>query len=334
MKQNYYARRAEQLKRELADCIPADELRRLHQRRPVRHFLVSSALFLTLIVSGAGAIASSHPLIWIPLAIVAGFAVFNCTVLLHEVVHNTVFLGDNPEGNRWLNYVYALPSGISPTQFTRWHLDHHAELGSTEDDPKRAHLTPKINRRWYKLLYFTPALFFIYFRAAAREVATYPEDLQRRIGRERRAAILFHLTVAALIFWFGGAGALLRGYVVPVFFVFPIAFVINRIGQHYDVEPEDVAQWSTLMKPSWFWDVVYLNSGYHLEHHYFPRVPLYNLRSLAQRLQPFYRAHRMRQHSYGELLWKYLVLNLQPHTNWDGPADRPETAAAAAPPLR
>ena len=30
------------------------------------------------------------------------------------------------------------PSGISASQFTRWHLDHHAELGSDEDDPKRA----------------------------------------------------------------------------------------------------------------------------------------------------------------------------------------------------
>ena len=66
------------------------------------------------------------------------------------------------------------PSGISASQFTRWHLDHHNELGSATDDPKRFHLSPKRNARWYKLLYFTPALFPIYFRAARAEAQGYP----------------------------------------------------------------------------------------------------------------------------------------------------------------
>ena len=44
-------------------------------------------------------------------------------------------------------------------------------------------------------------------------------------------------------------------YIVPVFFVFPIAFALNRLGQHYDIDPADPAKWSTLMKGSWFWDV-------------------------------------------------------------------------------
>jgi fatty acid desaturase len=213
--------------------------------------------------------------------------------------------------------LYAIPSGISAAQFTRWHLDHHAELGSTEDDPKRAHLTPKINRRWYKLQYFTPALFFIYFRAARREALIYSPELRAQIARERRVATLFHLCLGGAIAYFAGWGAMLRAWAVPVFVVFPIAFAINRLGQHYDVNPDDVAQWSTLMKPSWFWDLAYLNSNYHLEHHYFPRVPSYNLPKLARLLQPFYKAHAMRTHSYAELLWKYLVLNRPPHTNWD-----------------
>jgi fatty acid desaturase len=257
-------------------------------------------------------------LIWVPLAFVAGFCVFNCTVLLHEVVHQTIFREDRAPGNRWLGYLYSIPSGISAAQFTRWHLDHHAELGSTDTDPKRAHLTPKINKRWYKLLYFTPALFPIYFRAAGQETATYPPELRVQIKRERRITVAFHLTVAALIGLLAGWAVLLRAYVVPVFFVFPIAFALNRLGQHYDVNPDDVAQWSTLMKPSWFWDRVFLNSNYHLEHHYFPRVPSYNLPQLARLLQPFYKSHNMRAHSYGELVWKYIVLNKRPHSNWEG----------------
>ena len=33
---------------------------------------------------------------------------------------------------------------------------------------------------------------------------------------------------------------LLQLYVLPLFFVFPVAFTINRLGQHYDIEPAPV----------------------------------------------------------------------------------------------
>ena len=75
---------------------------------------------------------------------------------------------------------------------------------------------------------------------------------------------------------------------IPVFFVFPIAFTLNRLGQHYDIDPDDPAKWGTLMRGSWFWDFAFLNSNYHLEHHYFPGVPFYHLPALQRALKPFY----------------------------------------------
>ena len=148
-----------------------------------------------------------------------------------------------------LGLLYAVPSGISASQFTRWHLDHHAELGSDEDDPKRHHLSPKVNARWYKLLYCTPALFPIYFRAARREASTYPEALQRAIDRERKVSMAAHLSAhrarSGTLFGFYAA---LRTSIIPVFFIFPIAFTLNRLGQHYDIDPADPAKWGTLMR--------------------------------------------------------------------------------------
>src|SRR6185295_3948250 len=160
-----------------------------------------------------GLIAIANPLIWIPLAFVQGFTVFNFTVLLHEVVHHTIFATRRPGAERALGWLYAVPSGISASQFTRWHLDHHAELGSDEDDPKRAHLSPKVNARWFKLLYCSPALFPIYFRAARKESATYPEDLQRRIALERKVSIAAHLAVLASIWTLAGGLAAARAYI-------------------------------------------------------------------------------------------------------------------------
>ena len=261
---------------------------------------------------------STNPLVWIPIALVQGFTVFNFTVLLHEVVHHTVFAERRPAAERLLAWLYAVPSGISSSQFTRWHLDHHAELGSGEDDPKRHHLSPKINARWLKLLYCTPALFPIYFRAARRESSTYPEALQRQIALratrvDRRAPRGLWRSSGPLSAW----PRALRAHVIPVFFVFPIAFTLNRLGQHYDIDPTDPAKWGTLMRGNWFWDFAFLNSNYHLEHHYFAGVPFYRLPALQRELTPFYERHGMRWRTYSGLLRDWFIRNCAPHTNWE-----------------
>jgi fatty acid desaturase len=293
-------------------------MRELHRKQPMRHLLVAARQFAILGVATWALISFTNPLIWIPLAVVQGFTVFNFTVLLHEVVHHTVFERRHPGAERTLGLLYAIPSGISASQFTRWHLDHHAELGSSEDDPKRHHLSPKVNARWYKLLYCTPALFPIYFRAARLESAGYDASLQRAIAVERRISMLFHLSVLAIVWYAFGFYAALRTSIVPVFFVFPVAFTLNRLGQHYDIDPADPAKWGTLMKGHWFWDFAFLNSNYHLEHHYFPGIPFYNLPRVQHALAAFYQRKQMRWRTYGQLVYGWLVENRAPHTNWDG----------------
>lgn len=328
MKNHYYSQHAVELRAELGRAISRRQLRDLHRKDGWRHLLVGARQFAILAVCTWALVVFTNPLIWIPVAVVQGFTVFNFTVLLHEVVHHTVFARRRPRAERLLAWLYAVPSGISGSQFTRWHLDHHAELGSEEDDPKRHHLSPKINARWYKLLYATPALFPIYFRAARREAATYPSDLQRTIIIERRVAMAAHLSAIALLWYFFGLGAALRAHVIPVFFIFPIAFTLNRLGQHYDIDPEDPAKWGTLMEGHWFWNFAFLNSNFHLEHHYFPGVPFYRLPALQRGLTPFYERRGMRWQSYSGLVYGWIVQNRAPHTNWQ---DRPAAGVSTSP---
>jgi fatty acid desaturase len=321
VKHHHYSLHTVGLKAELGEVLPRQLLRDFHRKSPSRHLAITLRQFAILGACTWGLISYSHPLIWIPLALVQGFTVFNFTVMLHEVVHHTVFQRQHPIAERALALLYATPSGISASQFTRWHLDHHAELGSNEDDPKRAHLSPKINARWLKLLYATPALFPIYFRAARLESSTYPEELRRTIGRERWVSMGFHLSAIGLLWYFFGPAAAIRTSIIPVFFVFPIAFTLNRLGQHYDIDPTDPAKWGTLMKGHWFWDFVFLNSNYHLEHHYFPGVPFYRLPALQRALTPYFERKRMRWQSYGRLVYGWIVENRAPHTDWSRAAD-------------
>src|SRR5687767_6223022 len=136
----YYAEHAQQLKQDLAREISVEELRKLHEKRPLLHAAVALGNLLALVGSGAAIVMVDRWYLWLPFAFVAGFAVFNCTVLLHEVVHRAVLAKADERSYRILGLLYAIPSGISASQFTKWHLDHHAELGSNEADPKRHHL--------------------------------------------------------------------------------------------------------------------------------------------------------------------------------------------------
>jgi sphingolipid delta-4 desaturase len=328
---SYYADHTLELRKQLATEIPIDELRKLHEKRPLLHLAIAMAMLLTLAVSTVLIAHLEHWYLWLPLAFVSGFAIFDFTVLLHEVVHRAILRQHSERWYRAIGILYAVPSGISSTQFSRWHLDHHAELGSETADPKRHYLSPKRNERWFKLLYFTPVLFPIYFRAARAEGKSYPEGLQKTIALERNLTIAFHLILLGIVARVFGWEMAWKAYLVPYFFIFPIAFATNRIGQHYDINPGDPAQWATLVRGSWFWDVAYLYSGYHLEHHYFPGVPFYNLPRLQKMLLPFYERRGMRMHTYPQLLWGHLVLNRKPHTNWDEVAPQPAVAAGEQP---
>lgn len=312
----HWARASRELRLRLTQAIPHDVLRELHRKSPRRHLAIAARQFAILLVASGVAWRFREPWIWIPAALVSGWTLFNFTVLLHEVVHRTVFDSPRTRAERFLGLLYAIPSGISALQFTRWHLTHHAELGDEVADPKRHYLSPKINRPWYKLLYFTPALFPIYFRAARRENGSYPPTLRRRIARERWAAILLHLGILAGLTAIGGAGVAARVYLVPYFLVFPIAFALNRLGQHYAIDPEDPAKWGTIIEPSRWWDFWYLFSAYHLEHHYFTGVPFYNLRRLHFALRPFFDSIGWRPTTYGRLMRGWLLENRAPHTDW------------------
>jgi len=313
----FWAETSRDLREELKRTIDHDETARLQRKQPLRHFMVTVRQFLFLGLSTWALIRYENCWIVVFAAFLSGVTVFNFTVLLHEQLHNLIFSRPHPLFNRLLGHLYAFWSGISSSQFTRWHLDHHLQLGSPVLDPKRHHLSPRKNSRLIKLLYFSPALFIIYFRAAAKETASYPLELRKKIRRERLVSISGHLAFqVALIVW-GSLGIWFRAYALPVYFVFPLVFALNRVGQHYNITPDDPAGWTTWMAGHWFWDFLYLNSNYHLEHHYFPGVPFYNLPRLQALLTPLYLRHGLKPFNYLRLLYGYLVLNRQPHTHWD-----------------
>src|SRR5258706_9014985 len=89
---SYYDQHARQLKRDLAAEVPTEALRELHQKRPLLHAVVAVANFAALALAGIAIVHFQHWYFWLPCAVIAGFAVFDFTVLLHEVVHRAVLI--------------------------------------------------------------------------------------------------------------------------------------------------------------------------------------------------------------------------------------------------
>ena len=68
------------------------------------------------------------------------------------------------------------------------------------------------------------------------------------------------------------------------------------------------------MRGHWLWDFAFLNSNYHLEHHYFPGVPFYRLPACA-RTDPFTSVTRCGADLRPAGL-RLLIENRAPHTDW------------------
>lgn len=313
--ERFYHRNSGDLKDRLKESVDRSELRRLHQIRPARHFLSALRLVTCYIVCAVALFGAENPWLWVPVAIFQGFNILGFIILLHEVTHNLVFQKSRPLFNKLLGWLYALPSAISASQFQRWHLDHHDELGSETGDPKRAHLSPKSNHRWLKALYFTPVLFLIYANAASCAAKMYDRKLKLHILLERILAVSAHISV---VYWLYsvGAGPLLRVWVFPLLVFFPPIFLLNRLGQHYSIDPEDPAHWSTRVDGNFIWRWLFVNSNHHIEHHYYPKVPHYNLPLLNRELRPFFEGNSIENRSYTFLLVGWFIKNCVPHSDW------------------
>ena len=81
-------------------------------------------------------------------------------------------------------------------------------------------------------------------------------------------------------------------------------------------KPSDPAKWGTRVDGNPLIGFLFLNSHLHLEHHYFPAVPLYRLPELNAALRPFWDAIEHPNRTYRELLWGWFVRNGEAHTDW------------------
>lgn len=265
-------------------------VRDLHQLSPWR-FLWSVALFSSLWAGGLWLIVLSEA-VWIRLLISLALAnvAHAMTIFQHDCGHRSAFYSE--WANVWFGRFLALFILMPFTTFAEVHRQHHRYLGNRDRDPDEWFYRRSAWKTHLRECLFVP--YFVYLSLTW-------------LGPTVRKTVIWELmlnvgTATTLIFASVEAGfflVVLFGWILPVLF---LAVIVNPISRGYEHSPlihlapnspdrRDIFKVTvSVTNPilSFLWG----NITYHVEHHLFPRVPLYRLPELATRLrdQPILRA--------------------------------------------
>jgi fatty acid desaturase len=285
--------------------LPAAVVRELSILRPARALLAVAEEWASIAAAIVICERFFHPLLYVLAVIVIGARQHALSVIGHDATHFR-FL-PNRRLNDWVANLTALwPTFLVLEGFRHYHGEHHRFTGEEGDGNRfawRTHSTdgkPKPEWVYPK----SPAgLFFKILRRAAFVTGLF------WILRGLLASAFFRsswLQVLVRLFYYCGivaalvaAGALegfLLYWIVPFCTWHMAAQYIRLVCEHsavYSDDPDYGRTRTTLARWWERWLIVPRNIHYHIEHHWYPSVPLYNLPALHARLmeQPGFRQH-------------------------------------------
>lgn len=254
--------------------------------------------------------------IYLPAIIVIAARQHALGVIMHDATHFRLFT------SRWANeyvsnFFCAFPVGMSTQGYRGEHLAHHLNTNTESDPYYRMFLGdkfwhwPKTRRAAYlQMLADVSGLNSLHYLAMFRRwMPLYQWRLNRNNPQlARRCTIdlitcsLYWAAIAALLTINGWWGAFLLLWVLPAVTFYTLFSRLRWISEHpysSDVEPNRMTRHVT--GKFWErWSIGPLNINYHIAHHLFPAVPLYQLPRVHARLMEHddYRREAFRYETY------------------------------------
>jgi len=210
-------------------------------------------------------------------------------VIMHDATHHRLFKNArlNEIASNWL---CAFPTGMVTSSYRRGHLPHHL-FTNKPNDPYWIRLIkddnysfPKPRRAFYRIL--LGDLCGLHLRAWWPVIRywtgwAFVFDNREKLlsSSERIQFVVFWLAVAALVTVLDAWPSFLLLWLLPMF-TLTLAFTRIRIVAEHDLaQNERELERTRHVDGSWLERLALapLNINYHVAHHLFPAVPLYNL---------------------------------------------------------
>jgi len=291
--------------------LDAAELRALSRLSPARASIAIASEWAII----AAAIATASALQTWPVTVIAvlviGARQHALTVISHDATHYRLLR--SRAWNDWVaNLLLAWPMFISVQGFRRFHGDHHRFLGEPGDGNRQlwhthgpdGRLTPewRYPKTWAQLagkLLRRAALFTGLFWMVRGLIGGFMYGVPPAQHVVRLAAL--SLLCVALTHYDGWLLFAIY-WVLPYCTWHAAAQYIRLVCEHSAVRSDDpryAATRTTIPGALARFFVLPRNIGYHLEHHWYPSVPFYNLPALHARLahRPGFAAHAQCNHS-------------------------------------
>jgi fatty acid desaturase len=216
---------------------------------------------------------------------------WNLQCVSHNFIHNPFFT------SVWLNRLFGvletLCIGMPHQLYHHYHLNHHAG----DNDAKG---TDGTTRDWSSIYRYgmgdAPEAFWKYCLLSFFRVEVTP--VLRVCIRHGRAHVLQTLveTIALAAFWATILAVNLRYFVffyLPSFFLGWVLSYAEGYLEHYGAQPGNSFA-NSVSSYHWLYNFLWLNNGYHQEHHWDPKTHWTRMKELSARIRPWMEASRTR----------------------------------------
>lgn len=248
------------------------------------------AIWLAMLVGGM-AIAAQSGIGWfIAGAVLTGLGIAHGVELSHQALHNTGFR--SPRLNEIFGVAMGLPMLVSFYEYRLSHLKHHAKVGTPEDTEFFDYGED-----------MSPTRMLIERFMMVRHYGGYGAKLVRALRgaaigdfadkHQPKLRLFYKISLAALLALIGlcmaiGSVAPLVFWLVANFCVATPVHALIEFPEHHgcDRHSRDVLRNTRTLTSNrlmrWFTN----SNNFHVEHHYFPRMPLQNAHKVHAQFRP------------------------------------------------
>lgn len=257
-------------------------------------------------------IYSFHPVSLLVSIVILGNRQLGLGILMHDCAHRALF--KSPKLNDWVGkFLCAAPILAQFEGYRKYHLKHHAKAGTVEDPDypnyqhypvKRQSLLRKLGRdlvglTGLKNLYFLLMMHagFIPYDMAYKQtdVVTRPSPTEalKNIVKELWPALVFHFSLVALLLLNGSLWAYSLWW-IAYFTTFQLFSRVRNAAEHAsvpDLLDADPRRHARTVYAGWLarLTVAPNHVNYHIEHHWIPSAPPYQL----PKLHAYLKANRL-----------------------------------------